>query len=278
MIPIHENLSSRVAVITGGSGVLCSKMAIELARHGIKIAILNRTAEKGREVVELIERDGGTALSIATDVLDRSSLEKAREEIKKTFGRVDILINGAGGNHPDAITAPETYGEETEGKSFFDLDENGFSQVFSSNFTGTFLASQVFGKELLQAEAPAIINLSSMSSYSPMTKVPAYSAAKASINNFTMWMAVHFAEEGLRVNAIAPGFFLTKQNRDLLLTEDGSLTARSNKIITATPMKRFGQPEDLLGTLLWLADESYSGFVTGITVPVDGGFMAYSGV
>ncbi|PJN89739.1 SDR family oxidoreductase [Bacillus sp. mrc49] len=278
MIPIHENLSSRVAVITGGSGVLCSKMAIELARHGIKIAILNRTAEKGREVVELIERDGGTALSIATDVLDRSSLEKAREEIKKTFGRVDILINGAGGNHPDAITAPETYGEETEGKSFFDLDENGFSQVFSSNFTGAFLASQVFGKELLQAEAPAIINLSSMSSYSPMTKVPAYSAAKASINNFTMWMAVHFAEEGLRVNAIAPGFFLTKQNRDLLLTEDGSLTARSNKIITATPMKRFGQPEDLLGTLLWLADESYSGFVTGITVPVDGGFMAYSGV
>ncbi|MFJ7753783.1 SDR family oxidoreductase [Peribacillus muralis] len=278
MMPIHENLTNRVAVITGGSGVLCSKMAVELARHGVKIAILNRTAEKGREVVELIERDGGTALSIATDVLDRSSLEKAREEIKKTFGRVDLLINGAGGNHPDAITAPETHGEEIEGKSFFDLNEDGFSQVFSSNFTGTFLASQVFGKDLLQVEAPAIVNLSSMSSYSPMTKVPAYSAAKASINNFTMWMAVHFAEEGLRVNAIAPGFFLTKQNRDLLLTEDGSLTARSNKIITATPMKRFGQPEDLLGTLLWLADESYSGFVTGITVPVDGGFMAYSGV
>ncbi|MGE7878710.1 SDR family oxidoreductase [Peribacillus muralis] len=278
MMPIHENLTNRVAVITGGSGVLCSKMAVELARHGVKIAILNRTAEKGREVVELIERDGGTALSIATDVLDRGSLEKAREEIKKTYGRVDLLINGAGGNHSDAITAPEKYGEETEGKSFFDLDEGGFSQVFSSNFTGTFLASQVFGKELLQVEAPAIVNLSSMSSYSPMTKVPAYSAAKASINNFTMWMAVHFAEEGLRVNAIAPGFFLTKQNRDLLLTEDGSLTARSNKIITATPMKRFGQPEDLLGTLLWLADESYSGFVTGITVPVDGGFRAYSGV
>ena len=191
---------------------------------------------------------------------------------------MDILINGAGGNHPDAITAPEKYGEDAEGKSFFDLDENGFSQVFASNFTGTFLASQVFGKELLQVEAPVILNISSMSSYAPMTKVPAYSAAKASINNFTMWMAVHFAEEGLRVNAIAPGFFLTKQNRDLLLNEDGSLTARSNKIITATPMKRFGQPEDLLGTLLWLVDESYSGFVTGITVPVDGGFMAYSGV
>lgn len=278
MIPIHENLTNRVAVITGGSGVLCSKMAIELARHGVKIAILNRTKEKGQEVVELIEQKGGTAISIVTDVLDRSSLESARGEIKKLFGRVDLLINGAGGNHPDAITAPERYGDETEGKSFFDLDENGFSRVFDSNFIGTFLASQIFGKDLLQAELPAIVNISSMSSYSPMTKVPAYSAAKASINNFTMWMAVHFAEVGLRVNAIAPGFFITKQNRDLLLKEDGSLTTRSNNIMTATPMKRFGQPEDLLGTLLWLVDESYSGFVTGITVPIDGGFMAYSGV
>jgi NAD(P)-dependent dehydrogenase (short-subunit alcohol dehydrogenase family) len=278
MIPIHENLSNRVAVITGGSGVLCSKMAVELARHGVRIAILNRTAEKGQEVVKLIEQTGGTAISIAADVLDRASLENARGKIIESFGRVDLLINGAGGNHPDAITAPEKYGEEAEGKSFFDLDETGFSQVFASNFTGTFLASQVFGKELLQVEAPVIVNVSSMSAYAPMTKVPAYSAAKASINNFTMWMAVHFAEAGLRVNAIAPGFFLTKQNRDLLLNEDGSLTARSNKIITSTPMKRFGQPEDLLGTLLWLVDESCSGFVTGITVPVDGGFMAYSGV
>ncbi|MEY8757074.1 SDR family oxidoreductase [Peribacillus frigoritolerans] len=278
MIPIHENLSNRVAVITGGSGVLCSKIAVELARHGVRIAILNRTAEKGQEVVKLIEQTGGTAISIAADVLDRASLENARGKIIESFGRVDLLINGAGGNHPDAITAPEKYGEEAEGKSFFDLDETGFSQVFASNFTGTFLASQVFGKELLQVEAPVIVNVSSMSAYAPMTKVPAYSAAKASINNFTMWMAVHFAEAGLRVNAIAPGFFLTKQNRDLLLNEDGSLTARSNKIITSTPMKRFGQPEDLLGTLLWLVDESYSGFVTGITVPVDGGFMAYSGV
>ncbi|KOR82809.1 D-mannonate oxidoreductase [Bacillus sp. FJAT-22058] len=278
MIPIHENLSNRVAVITGGSGVLCSKMAVELARHGVRIAILNRTAEKGQEVVELIEQAGGTAISIAADVLDRASLENARGKIIESFGRVDLLINGAGGNHPDAITAPEKYGEEAEGKSFFDLDETGFSQVFASNFTGTFLASQVFGKELLQVEAPIIVNVSSMSAYAPMTKVPAYSAAKASINNFTMWMAVHFAEAGLRVNAIAPGFFLTKQNRDLLLNEDGSMKARSNKIITSTPMKRFGQPEDLLGTLLWLVDESYSGFVTGITVPVDGGFMAYSGV
>lgn len=278
MIPLHENLTDKVAVVTGGSGVLCSAMCKELARHGVKVAIINRTLEKGEAVAEEIRSAGGTALAIAADVLNKESLEKARDEIIHQFGRCDILINGAGGNHPDAITAMETYGEEVEGKSFFELDEKGFSQVFASNFTGTFLTSQVFGKELLKQESPTIINISSMSAYSPMTKVPAYSAAKAGINNFTMWMATHFAEAGLRVNAIAPGFFLTKQNRDLLLNPDGTLTKRSNKIISHTPMKRFGTPEDLLGTLLWLVDESYSGFVTGITVPVDGGFMAYSGV
>ncbi|WP_019155281.1 SDR family oxidoreductase [Robertmurraya massiliosenegalensis] len=278
MIPIHENLQGKVAVVTGGSGVLCSAMSKELARHGVKIAILNRTAQKGEEVVSEICSAGGEAIALAADVLNRESLEKAKEEIVESFGRVDILINGAGGNHPDAITAMETFGEEVEGKSFFELEEKGFSQVFASNFTGTFLASQVFGKELLKQLSPTIINVSSMSSYSPMTKVPAYSAAKAGINNFTMWMATHFAEAGLRVNAIAPGFFLTKQNRDLLMNPDGSYTERSNKIMTHTPMRRFGNPEDLLGTLLWLVDDSYSGFVTGITVPVDGGFMAYSGV
>ncbi|WP_026691933.1 SDR family oxidoreductase [Peribacillus kribbensis] len=278
MIPIHENLSGRVAVITGGSGVLCSQMARELARHGVKVAVLNRTAEKGQEVVDSISKSGGTALSIAADVLDRNSLENAKKEILDRYGRVDILINGAGGNHPDAITDAETYEEHTTGTSFFKLDETGFSQVFASNFTGSFLSSQVFGSSLLKAPAPVILNISSMSAYAPMTKVPAYSAAKASINNFTMWLAVHFAEAGLRVNAIAPGFFLTTQNRDLLLKEDGSYTERSAKILNGTPMKRFGKPEDLLGTVLWLADESYSGFVTGVTVPVDGGFMAYSGV
>lgn len=278
MIPIHENLSGRVAVVTGGSGVLCSEMCRELSRHDVKVAILNRTVEKGEEIAEDIRNNGGTASSFAADVLDRSSLEKAREEIVKLYGKVDILINGAGGNHPDAITAPETYGEEVEGKSFFDLDEAGFSQVFATNFTGTFLTSQVFGEELLKQETPVMINISSMSAYAPMTKVPAYSAAKAGINNFTMWMATHFANTGLRVNAIAPGFFLTKQNKDLLLNEDGSFTSRSNKIITSTPMDRFGEPKELLGTLLWLTDESYSGFVTGVTVPVDGGFMAFSGV
>ncbi|GGA32334.1 SDR family oxidoreductase [Psychrobacillus lasiicapitis] len=278
MIPIHENLKDRVAVITGGSGVLCSEMARELARQGVKVAVLNRTAEKGQEVVADIVVAGGSAIALQADVLDRISLEKAKEETLKAFGRIDMLINGAGGNHPDAITDGEIFEEETEGKSFFDLEETGFSTVFATNFTGTFLASQVFGKELLKSTSPVIINLSSMSSYAPMTKVPAYSAAKASINNFTMWMAVHFAETGLRVNAIAPGFFLTTQNRNLLLDEEGNYTARSSKIIAGTPMKRFGKPIDLLGTLLYLVDETCSGFVTGTTIPVDGGFMAYSGV
>jgi NAD(P)-dependent dehydrogenase (short-subunit alcohol dehydrogenase family) len=278
MIPIHNNLNGRVAVITGGSGVLCSEMARELARQGVKVAILNRDAEKGQKIVDSIKEAGGTAIAFAVDVLDRASLEHARAEIVKQFGRVDLLINGAGGNHADAITDPEIYDEQEEGKTFFDLDENGFSEVFSTNFTGTFLATQVFGKELLKSETPSILNLSSMSSYTPLTKVPAYSAAKASINNFTMWLAVHFAETGLRVNAIAPGFFLTTQNRGLLLNEDGSHTARSTKIIAATPMKRFGKPEDLLGAMLFLVDESCSGFVTGTTIQVDGGFMAYSGV
>ncbi|MFF3101279.1 SDR family oxidoreductase [Viridibacillus arvi] len=278
MIPIHENLTDRVAVITGGSGVLCSRMAIELARHGMKIAILNRTAAKGQVIVDEIVSAGGTAISVVTDVLSRGELVQAKEQVLKQFGRIDLLINGAGGNDDDAITSTEIYEEEAEGKSFFDLKEEGFYKVFSSNFTGSFLASQVFGEVLLKSESPSIINISSMSAYSPMTKVPAYSAAKASINNFTQWMAVHFAEAGLRVNAIAPGFFLTKQNHNLLINEEGGYTPRSKKILTATPMKRFGQPEDLLGTLLWLSDEAYSGFVTGITVPVDGGFIAYSGV
>ncbi len=279
MFPIHENLRGKTAIITGGSGVLCSEMAYELARQGVNVAILNRTVEKGFETVEKIrEVQGGKAIAIAADVLDRISLENAKEIILGEFGRIDILINGAGGNHPDAITAMETFLEETPGKSFFELDEGGFSKVFASNFTGTFLASQVFGQELLKQESPVIINISSMSAYSPMTKVPAYSAAKSAINNFTMWMAVHFAETGLRVNAIAPGFFLTSQNRNLLLNADGTHTARSKKIVSHTPMKRFGEPRDLLGALLWLVDDEYSGFVTGVTVPVDGGFMAYSGV
>ena len=278
MIPLHQNLKGRVAVVTGGSGVLCSAMSKELARQGMKVAILNRTKSTGELLVKEIISTGGIAISLSADVLDRSSLESAKEVILNEFGSIDLLVNGAGGNHPDAITDFEVFESGQQGKSFFEMDEKGFFQVFSVNFTGTFLPSQVFGRELLKSNSPAIINLSSMSAYAPMTKVPAYSAAKASINNFTQWMAVHFAEAGLRVNAIAPGFFLTTQNRKLLLNEDGSYTSRSNKIIAGTPMRKFGEPEQLLGTMLFLADESYSSFVSGITIPVDGGFLAYSGV
>jgi len=274
---VHEALQSKVAVVTGGSGVLCSEMAKELAKQGMRVAILNRTAQKGEAVVQSIKENGGEAINFSVDVLNKESLIAARQAILHQYGHIDVLINGAGGNHPDAITADEVYKEESTTPNFFELTPNGFESVFSNNFTGTFLAAQVFGEALLKTKG-TIINISSMSSYAPMTKVPAYSAAKAAINNFTQWMAVHFAEAGLRVNAIAPGFFITEQNRNLLLTEDGSLTARSEKIITATPQKRFGKPQDLLGTLLFLADDTYSAFVTGVTIPVDGGFMAYAGV
>ncbi|WP_413377446.1 SDR family oxidoreductase [Alkalihalobacillus sp. 1P02AB] len=282
MLPIHKSLAGKVAVVTGGSGVLCQAMAKELAHQGMKIAILNRNKEKGQEVAAEIESVGGTAISISCDVLKEESVLAASEVVLKELGPCNLLINGAGGNHTDAITQTETYSvgdlENSEIKSFFDLTIAGFDSVFKLNLLGTVIPTQIFAKQMLNQKGAAVINLSSMSAPSPMTKVPAYSAAKAGIDNFTQWLAVHFAEAGIRVNAIAPGFFLTEQNRHLLTNEDGSLTERANKIITHTPQGRFGVPEDLLGTLLWLADKESSGFVTGITVPVDGGFMAYSGV
>lgn len=281
---IHEHLKNKVAVITGAGGVLCSGFAKDLAKQGVKVAVLDLREDAAKKVADEIIADGGEALAVACNVLDSDSMEEARKKVNDTFGPCDILVNGAGGNNPKGTTTKDTLEkadllQKAEGvKTFFDLDAEGISFVFNLNFLGTLITTQTFAKDMVTREDTTIINISSMNAFKPLTRIPAYSAAKAAVSNFTQFMAVHFADVGIRVNAIAPGFFSTIQNKTLLYNEDGSLTARSDKIITHTPLKRFGVPSDLTGALLFLSDSDYSGFVTGVILPVDGGFSAYSGV
>lgn len=281
-LPLNIDLKGKVAVVTGGGGVLCSSFAQAIAASGAKVAVLDLNEAAAKKVAENIEKDGGTAMGITTNVLEKSSLEAAKKNINDAYGRVDILINGAGGNNPKGTTTKDYFEEadlaDDSIKTFFDLDPAGVEFVFNLNFLGTLIPTQVFAMDLKDSEDATIINISSMNAFTPLTRIPAYSGAKAAVSNFTQWLAVHFSKVGIRVNAIAPGFFLTKQNHDLLIDKDGNYTARSQKILSQTPMDRFGSQEELLGTLLWLLEPKASGFVTGVVVPVDGGFSAYSGV
>ncbi|WKK65891.1 SDR family oxidoreductase [Lutimonas zeaxanthinifaciens] len=273
----------KVIVLTGAGGVLCSTLAIALAKEGHKIAVLDLKIEAANKVAEKINKDGGIAIAVMANVLEQESLDRARTEVHKRLGSCDILINGAGGNHPLGTTSQPYLQEkdllnlEDGFKTFFDLDPAGIKFVLDLNFIGTLLPTQVFARDMVGKQGCSILNISSMNAFTPLTKIPAYSGAKAAVSNLTQWLAVHFSKVGIRVNALAPGFFLTDQNRTLLTTENGELTARGRMIIEQTPMGKFGEPEDLIGTTLWLCGEGAS-FVTGVVIPIDGGFSAYSGV
>lgn len=276
-----DDIKGKVIVITGGGGVIGTSFAIGLGGAGAKIAIVDFVKEKADEVAKLVaEKTGATTFGVFGNVLDKATLIEAKKQINDKLGKIDVLINGAGGNAPTATTQVEFMSKDTLGdlsKGFFGLDIEGFRKVFDLNFLGTVLPTMVFAEDMA-GRGGNIINISSMNSFRPLTKIPAYSAAKASINNLTEWLAVHFAKLDIRVNAIAPGFFLTDQNRFLLTDkETGKLTARGNKIIDNTPMGRFGEPDELIGTLLYLTSD-LSKFVTGVVIPVDGGFNVYAGV
>ena len=273
---------NKTIVITGAGGVLCSAFAKDLAKTGAPVALLDRNLEAAEAVAAEIRAAGGNARAYETDVLDKAALEKTHEAVLRDRGPCRVLLNGAGGNNPRATTDHEIFepGDElaSDMKTFFNLAPEGFDFVFRLNLMGTLLPTQVFAKDMLGQEGCCVLNISSMNAYRPLTKIPAYSGAKAAVSNFTQWLAVHFAEQGIRVNAIAPGFFVTNQNRALLFHEDGTPTPRTGKILAATPMKRFGEPEELLGAVRWLIDPEAASFVTGVVIPIDGGFSAYSGV
>jgi NAD(P)-dependent dehydrogenase (short-subunit alcohol dehydrogenase family) len=282
-LPLKIDLRNKVAVVTGGGGVLGSAFAKAIAGCGAKVAIVDLNRISAERVAAEIGKEGGVAIGVEANVLVRESLTTALHKIQKELGSCDILINGAGGNHPMGTTTKEyLYPEDMEQqegmKTFFDLERDGVEFVLNLNFLGTLLPTQVFTRDMVPRRQGIVINISSMNAYTPLTKIPAYSGAKAAVSNFTQWLAVHMSKVGIRVNAIAPGFFLTEQTKGLLQREDGSLTERAEKVISQTPMGRFGEPRELIGTLLWLLSEPASGFVNGAVIPVDGGFSAYSGV
>lgn len=280
-LPFGTDLTGKTAVITGAGGVLCGMFAKTLAEAGAKVAVLDLNEEAAEKVAEEIRQAGGTAKAYKANVLEKENLEEVHARVLADLGPCDILVNGAGGNNPRATTTKEYFelGDiESDTISFFDLDQKGVEFVFNLNFIGTLLPSQVFAKDMIGREGCNILNVSSMNAFTPLTKIPAYSGAKAAISNFTQWLAVHFSKVGIRVNAIAPGFFVTKQNEKLLFNEDGTPTARTAKILAATPMGRFGEAEELNGALLFLLNNQAAGFITGVVIPVDGGFASYSGV
>jgi NAD(P)-dependent dehydrogenase (short-subunit alcohol dehydrogenase family) len=279
---LNTDLSGRVAVVTGAGGVLCSAFAKVLARAGAKVALLDRNFEAANGFAAEIVEEGGIAKAYACDVLDKDGCYAVSDQVCNDLGPCDILLNGAGGNNPRATTDKEYFevGDiEGETKSFFDLDKSGVEFVFNLNFIGTLIPTQAFARQMVDREGCNILNISSMNAYTPLTKIPAYSGAKAAVSNFTQWMAVHFSKVGIRVNAIAPGFFAGKQNHALLFNPDGTPTERTGKILAATPMGRFGDSEkELAGAVLFLLNNDAAGFITGVTLPIDGGFSAYSGV
>lgn len=278
-LPLNIDYTGKVVVVTGAGGAICSMMARAFAQSGAKVAALNRSTGVIDELSKELEAEGYVLKAYQANVLEKESLEAAHQQILKDLGPCDILVNGAGGNSPKATTTNEFHHEAQEGGvNFFDLDSEGVDGVFKLNFQGTLLPTQVFAQDMVEKKCGCILNISSMNAYSPLTKIPAYSAAKAGISNFTQWLAVHFAGTGIRCNAIAPGFILGKQNKALLYNEDGTLTPRSRKILGGTPMGRFVESEELLGATLFLCDNTAAGAITGVVLPVDAGFACYSGV
>ena len=278
---INTDLSGKVAVVTGAGGVLCSYFAKVLARAGAKVALLDLNVKAAQAYADEIVAEGGVAKAYECNVLNKEICYAVAEQVKADLGPCDVLVNGAGGNNPRATTDKEYYepGDiDADTKSFFDLDSDGVGFVFNLNFLGTLIPTQAFASQMLGRKGCSILNISSMNAYTPLTKIPAYSGAKAAISNFTQWLAVHFSREGIRVNAIAPGFFSTQQNAKLLWNDDGTPTARTGKILAATPLGRFGETEELEGGLLFLLTAKAAGFITGVVLPIDGGFSAYSGV